>query len=164
MSRLFIAVWPPAAVVDALRSLPRKDQRGVRFVRPENWHVTLRFFGEADADAVADALEGVPLEPASARVGPGVDVLSERALVLPVHGLDDLAVTVATHTGTIGVAPRRRFIGHLTIARLKRHARMPPAIGATFQARFEVGEIALVQSRLDPAGARYITIATWPVG
>ena len=45
--RLFVAVWPPEEVVAELTALPRKDGRGVRFVAPENWHVTLRFLGQA---------------------------------------------------------------------------------------------------------------------
>ena len=57
MARLFIAVWPPEEVVEHLRSLRRKDQRGVRFIPPENWHVTLRFLGEADEREVAAALD-----------------------------------------------------------------------------------------------------------
>ena len=52
MARLFIAVWPPEDVVSELTSLQRKDQRGVRFVPPDNWHITLRFLGDADPDQV----------------------------------------------------------------------------------------------------------------
>ena len=42
-ARAFVALWPPEEIVVRLEGLHRKDQRGVRFVRPENWHVTLRF-------------------------------------------------------------------------------------------------------------------------
>jgi 2'-5' RNA ligase len=45
MARLFIAVWPPDDVAAELSSIHRKDQRGVRFVEPETWHITLRFLG-----------------------------------------------------------------------------------------------------------------------
>jgi 2'-5' RNA ligase len=41
---------------------------------------------------------------------------------------------------------------------------MPPALGAFVSADFDVDEIALVQSRLEPQGARYETVHTWPVG
>ena len=61
MARLFVAVWPPEAVAAELTALHRKDQRGVRFVRPENWHITLRFLGDADPDEVIDALDGTTL-------------------------------------------------------------------------------------------------------
>jgi 2'-5' RNA ligase len=163
MARLFIAVWPPEEVVAELTSLHRKDQRGVRFVRPENWHVTLRFLGEADPDEVTDALDRATLSPARARLGPAVDIISERALVIPVHGLEALARTVEEHTAQIGKPPGKRFVGHLTVARVKSHVPMPRALGSLVSAEFEADEIALVQSRLDPGGARYETIETWPL-
>ncbi len=164
MARLFLAVWPPDDVVADLMALPRKDQRGVRFVPPGNWHVTLRFFGEADPAEVCAALDGAALPAADARVGPGVDVLSDRAVAVPVHGIDELAGVVNEATRSIGEPARRRFVGHLTIARVKPHATMPRALGMSISASFEVDEIALVRSRLDPDGARYETIETWPVG
>ena len=163
MARLFVAVWPPQDVAVKLTSLRRKDQAGVRFVRPENWHITLRFLGDAVPGEVIDALDPATLAPARARLGPSVDVLAERALIVPVEGVDVLAQTVADETAHIGVPPRRRFFGHLTVARLKRHVAMPPALGTLITAEFDVTEIALVQSRLDSHGARYETIRTWPV-
>jgi 2'-5' RNA ligase len=163
MARLFVAVWPPEHVAEELTALPRKDERGVRFVRPDNWHVTLRFLGETDPRAVVDALDGATLPPARARVGPGVDVLADRAIVVPVAGVDELAAAVVGATASLGEPPRKRFVGHLTLARLKRSARMPKALGAMVQAEFDVEEIALVQSRLHPDGARYETLSTWPV-
>ncbi len=161
MTRLFIAVWPPEEVVAELTFLRRKDQRGVRFVRPENWHITLRFFGEADSQEVTDALAGANLPPARAHLGPAVDVISERALVIPVAGLDALAETVKQHTGRIGEPDRKRFVGHLTVARVKPRFPMPSTLGSLVSAEFEVEEIALVQSRLHSQGARYETIETW---
>jgi 2'-5' RNA ligase len=151
-------------VAAELTALPRKDQRGVRFVQPENWHITLRFLGDADPDAVVDALKGITFPSARAHLGPAVDVIAERALVVPVDGLDALAGQVIERTKQIGERSPRRFIGHLTLARVKSHVAMPRALGALVSAEFDVDEIALVQSRLDPQGARYETIETWPVG
>ena len=164
MARLFIAVWPPEEVVAELMALHRKDQRGVRFVHPDNWHITLRFFGNANAEEVLGALERVTLPAAHARLGPAVDVISERVLVVPVDGLGALAEVVTEHTHGIGERPPKRFVGHLTVARVKSHVPMPRALGALVSAAFDVDEIALVQSRLDPERARYETIETWPVG
>lgn len=90
--------------------------------------------------------------------------MSDRAVVLPVSGLDDLAQLVNDLTATIGEPPRKRFVGHLTLARVKPNAAMPRALGMAAGASFEVDEIALVRSRLDPDGARYDTIETWPLG
>ncbi len=165
MPRLFFAVWPPDDVVEELRSLPRKDHRGVRFLATGTWHVTLRFLGEAQIADAVDALAGVRFAPATARLGPAVDVLAGRALVIPVSGLDDVAGIVDARTGHLGRrVPRRRFLGHLTVARVKPDAPMPPALGLRVSATFTVDEVALVLSRLGPQGARYETVDTWPVG
>ena len=164
MPRLFIAVWPPEEVVADLTHLARKDQRGVRFVPPENWHITLRFLGDADPAEVIGAVDRATLPAAHARIGPGVDVFAERALVIPVSGLDDLAATIVGATARIGEPARKRFAGHLTVARVKANVPMPRALGALVSAAFDVEEIALVQSRLDPEGARYETLESWPVG
>jgi len=82
---------------------------------------------------------------------------------VPVAGVDAVAAAVVRATADLGDQPRKRFVGHLTVARLKRSAVMPKALGLMVEAAFDVSEIALVQSRLDPAGARYETLATWPV-
>jgi 2'-5' RNA ligase len=163
MPRLFVAVWPSEAVGEALWALHRKDQRGVRFVPPENWHVTLRFLGECATDDVLAAMDGVELPRARAVLGPAVDVLDERALVVPVRGVDDLARAVVRRTERLGERPSRRFFGHLTVARVKRNVPMPRVLGELIAAEFDVGEVALVQSRLGPAGARYETVHAWPV-
>jgi 2'-5' RNA ligase len=171
MARLFLAVWPDDEVEAELRALPRKDQAGVRFAPPERWHLTLRFLGEADPGEVADAVDGAvarsPLPPTRVRLGPAVDVLGERQLVVPAQGLDELAAAMAQATGHLGEPPpRRRFIGHLTIARLKPRApsfRMPPALGTPIHAEQDVEEVALVESRLHPDGPDYTTLQTWPV-
>ena len=72
MTRLFVAVWPPSGVVDALRPLVVPGEPGVRWVTPEQWHVTLRFLGDADPDEVATALRAAALPAAEAGLGPTV--------------------------------------------------------------------------------------------
>jgi 2'-5' RNA ligase len=164
MARLFLAVWPPEGVVEELLALHRKDRRGVRFLPPDRWHVTLRFLGEADPADVADAMGDIA-DAATARLGPAVDIVGGRVLAVPVAGLDDLAATVTRRTRDLGQRPsRRRFHGHLTIARIKPSADLPPTVGALVEASFAVTEVALVQSRLEPSGARYDTLETWTVG
>lgn len=162
MARLFIAVWPSAEIVADLLGLPRKDRRGIRWVEPENWHVTLRFMGEADPDEVADRLDGASLEATDVRFGPGIDVLQERAIILPAHGLDGLVAAVGNATADLGSdPPRKRFSGHLTLARMKGPPSIPDVIGARFEAVQSVTEIALVASKLRPEGAVYETLATF---
>lgn len=162
MARLFIAVWPPEELRSDLSGLPRKNRPGIKWVEPENWHVTLRFLGEADPDEVARHLDEVELSPAAVRYGPAIDVFMERVIMVPAHGLDALAATVARSTADLGTEPpRNRFSGHLTLARLKARARIPDVIGALIGADDVVDEIALVESRLRPSGPEYETLATW---
>ena len=163
MPRLFLAVLPPDDVVSELMSLPRKGQRGVRFVPPENWHITLRFLGETDVGHAVEAMDGAELPAATVTLGRGVDVLSERSLVVPAAGLELLAATVTELTRDVGdPPPKRRFHGHLTLARLRRDARLPAAMGMSVDVRFDVDEVVLVRSRLEPDGARYEVLTGWP--
>lgn len=165
MPRLFIALWPPDDVIESLMTLPRKDQRGVRFVPPHNWHVTLRFLGEAEVGEVSAALDGAGLPSATATLAAGVDLLSGRALAIGVEGLDELAAAVADATLAIGdPPPKRPYRAHLTIARLQRAATLPPAMGASVGGSFGVESVALVRSRLERDGARYETLEEWPTG
>ena len=163
--RLFVALWPPDDVVERLEELHRKDQVGARFTRPGNWHVTLRFLGAADPNEVAAALDTAVLMATTVRLGPAVDIMNERVLYVPASGADDLAAEVVRVTRGLGDEPlRRRYLGHLTIARLKRRANMPRALGELIDASWQPSEIALVESRLHPDGARYETLQTWPIG
>lgn len=163
MTRLFVAVWPPEQVLERLNDLERPRDQGVKWVPTENLHITLRFLGDADVDEVTDALDQAALPRAVAQLGPSIDVLAERSLVLPVAGIDDLADVVRSATRGLGTErERRRFVGHLTLARLARRARPSRSAGRLFEAFFEVDEVSLVASTLTDAGAVYETVTTWP--
>jgi 2'-5' RNA ligase len=162
--RLFVALWPPDHVVRRLETLHRKDQRGVRFVDPDRWHVTLRFLGDADPDEVGDALDGGRFATATVDLGPGVDLLGDRLVVVPARGADPLAAEVARVTRGLGSEPLRpRFRGHVTLARLQRRAQLPRILGHHVEASWVPTELALVASTLRPDHVRYETIARWPV-
>lgn len=165
MSRLFVCLWLPDEVRAALEELHRKDQVGARFVAPERWHVTLRFVGEADPNEVATCLRAARFEPTTVRLGPAVDIVGERTLFVPAGGADELAAEVVRLTRHLGDQPLRpRFLGHVTIARLKKRANMPRALGELVDASWDPLEVALVESTLSPDGPRYHTLQTWPIG
>lgn len=164
MARLFLAVWLPPALVPRVADLAGPEQRGVRWVPPENLHLTLRFFGEADPDAVDAALGSVDLPAAEVTLGPAVSRLGRSAVVLPATGLDELAALVGDTTATIGRPPDPRpFAGHLTLARLKHRAACGIA-GARFDATFPVTELALVESSPTDHGIGYTTVRRYVVG
>lgn len=152
MSRLFVAAWPPPAVVREVAALPRPDESGVRWAQPDQWHVTLRFLGEADEAVAAAALDRLAAEPATATVGPAVSRLGRTVLCLPVRGLDALAAAVAEATAGVGEPPDPRpFRGHLTLARLGRRGSCRLA-GHRLATSFVVSEVALVSSTAGPRG------------
>ena len=161
--RLFLAIWPPEAVVAALRQLPRPTEPGVRWVPPETWHVTLRFFGEADPGEITAHLEGARLPAAEAALGPQVARLGRSVIVVPVSGLDDLADAARAATEGVGsFDDPRPFAGHLTLARLRNRSACGVA-GTPVTARFDVDEIALVASTPTQDGPTYTTLGSFPV-
>jgi len=163
MARLFVAVVPPDEVVEMLRELPRKDQRGVRFLPPENWHATLRFLGDAHIDDVVEAMNRAELPGATARVGPAIDLLGSHSVMAPVSGLERLARAVDDATAGLGtLEPRPTYRGHITIARVRRGAVVRKVVGMLCDAIFDVRDVALIESRLRPEGSQYSTVATWP--
>ncbi|HSL56757.1 MAG TPA: RNA 2',3'-cyclic phosphodiesterase [Acidimicrobiales bacterium] len=170
--RLFVAVTPPPEVLDAIATLPRPDEPGVRWVPREQWHVTLRFLGDADPDAVAAALDGalgdgadrVPhATGARCELGPVVSRLGRSVVCVPASGLDELARVVTTATAHLGTPPDPRpFTGHLTLARLRQRAACG-VTGAPFRASFDVRDVDLVESRLGSDGATHTRRGRWPV-
>jgi 2'-5' RNA ligase len=160
MARLFVAVWPPAAVVDELAPLAQ-GRPGVRPVAARHLHVTLRFLGDADAGAVGARLDAVTFEAATAVLGPAVRRLGQGALVVPVRGLDTLAAAVIEATSDIG-EPAGPFRGHLTLGRFRRGTRRDPLLGLRVGGEFRVDEVLLIDSTLGQGGPEYAVVGRWP--
>ncbi len=162
MTRLFVAIWPPEELLERLADIERPKDPGVKWVPQDNLHITLRFLGDADVDEVVERLDDVLLPRTNAALGPALDLRAERSIVLPVAGVDDLAEVVEQAVRGVGTAnERRRFVGHLTLARLAKRARPDRSVGRLFDASFEVDEIALVASTLTERGSIYETVETW---
>ena len=168
MPRLFVAVWPNAEVSRHVRDIPRDGWTGVRWIPEQNWHVTLRFLGEADLDEATRALTGEVFPAAVGEISSRLTTLGSRSVVVPVSGLDDLAGAVSRATTGISEPSDEvgdeRFRGHLTVGRAVgrgriRHAAEPSRPASTV--RFDVSEIALVTSQLTARGAVYETAATF---
>jgi 2'-5' RNA ligase len=160
--RLFVAVRPPTEVLDALDVLPRAVDTAVRWTTREQWHVTLRFLGNVDdpvpiVDALRVAVAG--MSPVPVTIGPRAGVLHRQIVYLPVGGLDALADAVVAATAAFGEPPpRRRFRGHVTLARTK--GGIVDRAALDVEAVWTVGEIELIRSRLGGGPARYETLAT----
>lgn len=166
--RLFVAVWPSVEVVAALAALPRPEVPGLRWTTPEQWHVTLRFLGEADlaeARAAFAAIEAGP--PPVVEVGPATGRFGRRILHVPASGLEGAAAATALATAAVGQAPGARpFAGHVTLARAgdRRGVDLRPLVGAPVAGRFAVDRLTLVASRPGRGEARYEIVEALPVG
>jgi 2'-5' RNA ligase len=172
--RLFVAVAPDDVVRGRLSTLELGHVQGLRIVRPDRWHITLRFLGEVDEGVVpglVDALRGAATSirgPIRCELGPTAEWFSgERVLQIPAVGLDEVARAV--RAATIPLVPASAhgegsFTGHLTIARSKRGklavATRSALAGRPFTATFDVDSVDLVRSDLSHEGPRYATLAT----
>lgn len=161
--RLFLAVWPDGAALSALAALERPDLPGVRWTRPDQWHVTLRFFGDADASEVSGAVSpALPAGGVAARLGPACALLGRSVLQVPVDGLGDLASRLGAATARLGQPPRPGpFRGHLTLARARRPGDLRGLVGREVSAAWDVTELTLVSSVTARQGARYSVVERW---
>jgi 2'-5' RNA ligase len=176
--RLFVAVWPDELTRKRLSALQLELGRtkGMRFVGPARWHVTLRFLGDVAGatippltEALATAAADVP-GPVECRLGPGTGWFTGvRVLQLPATGVDSLAAAVGRATAPLVPenATDAPFNGHLTLARAKGRRLSVAALGEManipFEAAFPVDAIDLVSSEPSPDGHVYTTVVRAPL-
>jgi 2'-5' RNA ligase len=125
--RLFVGIDLPHELRDPLAAL-RTSLPGARWVPPENLHLTLRFIGEVspnqaeDIDLALAALRGKRFALTLAGIGThsrngreiGIWAGTERS-----PALEHLQAKVETALQRAGLPPeRRRFLPHVTVARL----------------------------------------------
>ena len=173
--RLFVAAELPDGAVEALLGW-RPEDEALRPVPRESLHVTLAFLGEraeSDVPVVGGLLDEL------ARPVSGLTL--ERALWLPprrprvlavefggAEALDELQAELAAALAeAIGFVPeRRRFLPHVTVARV-RHGRRPPdgeLPDLPYAGDFAATWLTLFRSRLSPKGARYEALARASLG
>ncbi|HXM95563.1 MAG TPA: RNA 2',3'-cyclic phosphodiesterase [Candidatus Dormibacteraeota bacterium] len=180
--RLFVALETPDAVREKLVELVkdlRVDMAGVRWVRPENFHVTLKFIGEIAASQVEGlcaALATVKAERLAEVHFCGVGILYNArrmgvfwAKLEASPSLRKLAEEVDAVVESLGMARQERaFLPHVTVARFK-----DAGVGKRLRAVAEENadrdfgvmrssEFHLIESKLGPTGASYSKIASFP--
>ena len=126
--RLFVAIDLPWELRERMTLLAGRGIQGARWVPAENFHLTLRFIGETQAwqaeeiDHAFAALRARRF--ALTLAGVGTFSKAGRATQLWVGvertpQLDHLRAKIETALQRVGLAPeRRRFVPHVTLARL----------------------------------------------
>ncbi len=191
MVRLFIALETNEAMQQTVaavqRSLQRRGDIPVRWVAPQQVHLTLQFLGNVVAAHVPSLIEA--LAPAIAphpalllragEVGAFPSADAPRVLWLGVRGADDglLALQQAVRDAVRGVegvvADRKPFRPHLTLGRARSGRRDMPGLTAITAAlarpvavpptAWPVREVALIRSVLSPGGSRYTALERFPL-
>lgn len=191
--RAFIALRLDAAVDDAIAALIERlrapensirqdeaQERGIRWVRRANFHLTLFFLGPAVPRErlvpIADVLETIaqetaPFEVAARGVGVFPNPARPRVIWVGLHGdaLAALAARVAEAAERCGFAPERGvYSPHLTIGRvrsLKAPRRLRRALEEAADSSFGVSRIErvmLYRSEPGPESSTYHELSAFP--
>lgn len=179
MKRLFTAI--PMPLSDNVKSNIRlmqqslKDER-IRWIPPENMHLTLRFFGDTPGKRVPDIVQA--LRQAVTNQPSFTMVLNRTGVFGSKHNprviwlgfeenpeINQLKSSIMKSLEEIGMfEDRQNFVPHLTIARIKRLSDKVyfQKVIDTYKDRFyqEIfcDKLVLYESILEPAGARYKVI------
>jgi 2'-5' RNA ligase len=186
--RLFVALEPPdgvrrrlAALAVELRRAAGRAADDVRWVSPENVHLTLQFLGAVPAERVPEveaALREVagqarPLSLEVKGAGGFPNARRPRVLWAGIAGetaaLRQLVQDFGRRLAPLGFAPEERpFSAHLTLGRSRDTRGAPGLAGALAHAAeatptpWRALEVVLFESHLSPRGPRYEAIARAP--
>ncbi|MGI9400738.1 MAG: RNA 2',3'-cyclic phosphodiesterase [Rhizobiaceae bacterium] len=176
MPRLFTAIEMPADTALSL-SMLRGGLPGARWIDPENYHITLRFFGDVDshmAAEIANELARMKRQPLQLRLD-GLDAFggkkphSLHASVQKTQQLRNLYLEQERMAQRIGLKPEgRKFAPHVTLARTrssKGHdvANYLSLRGSFSTMPFTVNRFVLFSSRDSTGGGPYIVEEEYPL-
>lgn len=188
--RAFVALPVSAPVKERLRGAQAELQRALpggalRYTQPDQFHLTLVFLGNIttwQATAVEELLARIA--PASApfdlvTAGLGIFPSARRPSVIwlglsgDLDALHELQGRIQAGLSKLDLAePHGDFHPHLTLARIKG---VPAGVRTTLaellaresrsaRTSWTAGSVQLVQSHLEPQGARYRVLADLPLG
>lgn len=155
--------------------------RGVKWVEPENLHLTLKFLGDTPDDLLPDVesvideacQRSVPFKIAIQGTGCFPNKQRPRAFwagLTSSKALKSLQAEIGGGMDELGYEPElKAFVPHLTVARIKEplgKERMTDAF-LSFDLRsssFQVTHVSLVQSSLRQEGPIYSVLKDFPLG
>ena len=188
--RLFVAIPIPEPVRDEIIRVqqelqPLVPRNVVRWARPDQFHLTLRFLGDVPADGVEDLKKSVgavcrnarPLSLRAEGVGFFPNPRSPRVIWVGINDqegrLGDLQKQIETVAGQFSAEPgEKNFMGHVTLGRLKNPrpadtrdlAARAQSLEKRLFGEWPAHEIEIIRSELSPAGARHTSLAVIRLG
>ncbi|MGK2943524.1 MAG: RNA 2',3'-cyclic phosphodiesterase [Desulfuromonadales bacterium] len=180
--RAFLAIPLPQQLKDAVKTLQRNLQAQIpdaRWVRPENLHLTLHFFGDVEQETLEKIKVSVlsvkgckrPFPVEVKGLGAFPNRHRPRILWLDLEPKDQLRQLYENcreqlqHVGP--VTESRPYSPHLTIGRLRQRKScltdlnaLTASIGGKRVGRFSVDRLILFESRLRADGAEHIPLLT----
>ena len=187
--RLFVALTLPEVVKEQLAKAQAELRRALgessaRWARAEEFHLTLRFLGNVEAERVqplADSISAACRDIRALRLrasGVGFFPNARRPRVVWA-GIADAADTLpvlheriqqATNPFTLE-EPEQRYASHITLGRTpgigqRESAKLAEAAGTMANRNFgewTASEVHLVRSELSPKGSRYTSIQLFPL-
>jgi 2'-5' RNA ligase len=176
MPRLFTGIEIPAVIGERL-SLLRGGLPGARWIDKENYHITLRFVGDIDMDVagdIADTLGGVS-RPGFEVTIDGLSSFGSKkphsiiARVQPSRAIIELQAEHERRLQRIGLpAEQRKYIPHVTLARLRGATHRDVADYLSLRGGFSAGPIpvdrfVLFSSRNSVGGGPYVVEEEYPL-
>jgi 2'-5' RNA ligase len=184
--RLFVALSVPEEVKTEVRKAQAELRRSigqakVTWTRREQFHLTLKFLGNVQAERVGELVEAIraacsgfaPLRLRAEGVGCFPDLRSPRVVWLGVReaqeALPPLQRAIQTASANFTSQEREeRFSGHLTLGRIKgigrpeaeSLARQAKAMAEKLFGQWTADGVQIMRSELSPQGATHTVLAT----
>jgi len=175
MPRLFTGLKIPQSLATQLTFL-QSGLAGVKWIDPEDFHITLRFFGDVEnhiAQDITDNLGHLSFEPFTLNLGP-LGVFGGKQPRMIWAGIEDNAQLTALHKAHEQLAQRlgfkpegRKFTPHITLARgrgastqaVSHYLSSHDLIAST---PFDIDEFSLYSAKDSTGGGPYISEAIYP--
>jgi RNA 2',3'-cyclic 3'-phosphodiesterase len=185
--RAFIAIALPESIIAFLGKLQDQLKTGglpMKWTRPENIHLTLKFLGDISQGAVTAAGDVIaetvsrysPITLSASGIGVFPGIRRPNVLWTGISGQTDVLAALQRDLDgrlyeRLGVAPeKRRFTGHLTLGRVKgrsepdRFIEAMEKFGKLETEPFTADAVHLFRSRLLPSGPVYTRISGASLG
>jgi len=171
-----------ARLCTELKTRLADEPRSLSWVKAENLHITMKFLGEVPESIVpdlCDRLRSIPKFPPLTLYASALHCLPRhrppRVIAAGLSGnieqLTALFHSIEAQCVPLGFpSQRRRFLPHITFARVKHRLRVHTRELERWAQPFfptpemVVADFVLMESRLDSAGVQYFPLATFPIG